>query len=174
MFFRRRKRKEFVRACNVYCSQATQRAIVVSVYNHGGLYAEKPSGAHGCELSDKEELGRLIKHAMEDCSYETEFNYSRKKPWDWPAYRFSKCGSIEQFERDYARLHVRGANAANITLVAESPKVGKHDLRLKGSISAYGEPADIGEFVAQLYEEFLSYGNSPRPGGEARETRPTA
>jgi hypothetical protein len=81
--------REFFKACNVYCRSEADQAIVASVYNHGGLMAEKPGGSSIVKFSDSAALSGAIRAALDACEYEENFNYSDQKKSDWPAYQVS-------------------------------------------------------------------------------------
>lgn len=137
--------RDFFKACNVYCCPETNRAIVASVYNHGGLTAEKPGGASLVPFADSEALEHAIQAALDGCEYEEDFNYSHHKPTDWPAFQSSGYKTIERFEADFIRLELRGVNDKNLFYHITSPEFGDFGLNLSVIVNA-----NIGEYGAAV------------------------
>ncbi len=102
--------REFFRACNVYCRPDADQVIVASVYNHGGLMAEKPGAASVMRYFDSSTLHEAVCAALAACEYEDDFNYSGQKKSDWPAYQASGYKTIKRFEVEFIRLLVKGVN----------------------------------------------------------------
>lgn len=133
--FKKRSTREtgergFFRACNVYCHPETDKAIVAAVFNHGGLIAEKPGGSVAIAFSVRTDLEAAVQNALAECEHVLEFDYSKSKPSDWPAYQASRCKTFKAFEADFVRLHIRGVNASNHSYSITTPEFGKFALEM--------------------------------------------
>jgi hypothetical protein len=145
--------REFFRACNVYCRPESNQAIVATVYNHGGLTAEKPGGASVVVFSDSPALKRAIQAALDCCEYEENFNYSGLKRTDWPAFQASGCKAVKRFEADFIRLSIRGINDKNFFYDVSSPEFGEFGLHLKIVVNA--NTAEFGDAVQYIVNKYL-------------------
>ena len=144
----------FVRGCSIYLSAAEGVALVATVFNHGGLFAERPDAVASTSLGDVEQLGRLIHDALAGCAYEPQFDYRELKRTEWPAFRRSGLSSVRDFERRFEGVIVRGANDSNLVWIVESPVVARFDLRLHASIAAAVKHRELGECVLYVWNAF--------------------
>ncbi len=141
---------KFVRACNVYLPRHGEMALLAAVYNHGGLYAEKPGPVYECDCSDAELLGQVANNKLAECEFRENFDYSRTKPSDWPAFRASGLRTIKAFRSEFVWYGIRGANEANIIWVVDSPKLS-NGVELTRSISAPAEASELGTLLLELH-----------------------
>lgn len=146
------EKRDFYRACNVYCNPTKDLAIVASVYNHGGLLAEKLGGATILSLSNSEELNKAVQASLACCEYEANFNYSDRKPSDWPAFQVSQYKTIKEFEIDFIRLLVKGVNDKNLFYEIQSQSFGDYGIQLTATINAISE--DYGNAIQYVIKEF--------------------
>jgi hypothetical protein len=146
--------REFFRAANVYCRSDADQAIVVSVYNHGGLMAEKPGGASIVKLSDPAALHEAVRAALDACEYAEDFNYSQTKPSDWPAYQASGYKTVKKFEAEFIRLPVKGVNEKNFFYDVTTPDFGEFGLHLTMTVDAYS--GNFGEAIPYLVKNYLA------------------
>ena len=156
-FTQETKKREYVRVCNVFCCREKDRAIVASVFNHGGLFAEKPGGTTTCALSNTQELGGLVKNALSACEYEENFNYSESKRNDWPAFQASGYRTVKSFEADFVRFLVRGVNESNLFFEVQGPEIGDHSLRISITINAFADEGEFGLALAYVLEKFHKF-----------------
>jgi hypothetical protein len=145
-------KREFRRSCNVYCQPKSDQAIIASVYEHGGLTAEKAGGACVFPLADKAALTTGIQAALSQCEYRSHFDYSRRKSTEWPAFLASGLRTVRQFESDFALFGVHGVNQKNFFFEIESPKFGEFGLHLKIIVNA--NDADFGEAIHYLLDVY--------------------
>lgn len=146
--------KPFMRQCNLYLLREGETAIVVSTYNHDGLFAEKPNGALLCKLAETEALGQLIMQKLAECEYKKEFSYSNAKRSDWPAYNISGCKTIKSFEQGFVRYGICGANDANTAWRITSPAL-QDGIELHSVISATANDAEMGICAIRMHSFFL-------------------
>ena len=147
-------RREFFRACNLYCRPDADQAIIVAVYNHGGLMAEKPGGATIVTFSDSDKLHERVRAALDACEYEENFNYSDHKRSDWPAYQASGYKTIKRFEAEFIRLLVKGVNEKNLFYDVTTPEFGEFGLHLTIAVNAYG--GNYGEAIQYIVKKYLA------------------
>lgn len=146
--------RPFIRQCHLYLPRDGGTAIIASTYNHGGLFAEKATGAESCTTSNLEALGQLIKKKLSECEYKEDFNYSQTKSSDWPAYKASGLKTIKAFEKSFVWYSIRGANDANITWQIVSPAL-LNGIELHSTVSASASADEIGRTAIKLHEFFL-------------------
>ncbi|HEX2751412.1 MAG TPA: hypothetical protein VHM91_25605 [Verrucomicrobiales bacterium] len=127
---------------------------MASVFNHGGLIAEKPGGSVVVKFSEPAAIHSAILAALEACEYEETFNYSGRKKSDWPAWQASGCKTIKQFETGFVRLSVKGVNAKNLFYAVTTPEFGDYELHLAISVNAYG--GHFGEAVHSIVKNYLA------------------
>ena len=145
---------EFFRACKLYCQPDVDQAIVVAVYNHAGLIAEKSGGAIVVKFSNSVALHDSVRGALEACEYEANFDYSDQRRSDWPAYRASGCKSIERFESEFIALLVKGVNEKNHFYDLNSPGFGECGLHLTVTVNA--SSGNYAEAVHYLVNSYLA------------------
>lgn len=145
--------REFFKACNLYCHPNADQVIVVSVYNHGGLMAEKPGGATTVKLTDSATLDSAIRTALDACEFETNFNYYGQKRSDWPAYQASGYKTIKRFEAEFIRLLVKGVNEKNHFYDVTSPEFDEFGMHLTLTVNAHG--GNLGEAVQHIVKNYL-------------------
>jgi hypothetical protein len=146
--------REFIRACNVYCRPDADQVIVASVYNHGGLMAEKPGSASIVKLSDPAALHSAVRAALDACEYEENFNYSDQKKSDWPAYQASGYKTMKKFEAEFIRLYVNGQNEKNFFYSVTTPEFGELGLHLAITVNAYD--GNYGEAIQYVVKNYLA------------------
>jgi hypothetical protein len=145
---------EFFRACNVYCRPEADQVIVASVYNHGGLMAEKPGGASIVMFSDPAKLHDAVRAALDACEYVENFNYSDQKKSDWPAYQASGYKTVKRFEADFIPLLVKGVNEKNYFYEVTTPEFGEFRLHLALTVNAYD--GNYGEAIQYIVKNYLA------------------
>lgn len=144
--------REFFKACNVYCRPDADQVIVASVYNHGGLMAEKPGGATLVRFSDPAALNIAIHAALDACEYEENFNYYNHRKSDWPAYQASGYKTMKHFEDEFVRLLVKGVNQKNLFYDVTTPEFGDFKLHLTITVSAFtGEHGEAIQYIVRNY-----------------------
>jgi len=146
--------REFFKACNVYCRPDADQVIVASVYNHGGLMAEKPGGALIVKYSDSVALNAAVRAALDACEYEEDFNYSDQKKSDWPAFQASGYKTMKRFEADFIRLLVKGTNEKNFFYDVTTPEFGDFGMHLTITVNAY--TGNHGEAVQYIVKNYLA------------------
>ena len=154
VFGRTKAAPAFIRACRVYLSDTRQAALVAPMFNHAGLFAERPGAVIEGPLREADQLGRSARIALEECVWQPEFNYRGRKRSDWPAFHQSGCRSMREFESDYASLLVCGANEANLTWEVRSAPVARFDIGTVGSVSAAVPDSDLGECLLAVWESY--------------------
>jgi hypothetical protein len=145
----------FARSCGLYLSRNGDQAVVASEINYGGLHVEKKAGANVCQLSQADELGLLIKKALEECEYGSTIpDLSGSKKSDWPAYRALDYKTIKGFESDFLRCRVEGVNAANLYWRITSPEL-RNGVELTSLVSPFAEAAEISAWARKFREFYL-------------------
>lgn len=154
LFKWRRDSAEFVRACSVFVHRERAAPVLVAaVYNHAGLFSEKPGEVGSVPDGDLAALGQQVQFAMTRCTFEPEFNHSTNKLTDWPAFRASGLRTVKRFEREYVRLHVRGANEKNITYAVAGPELGPYGIHVAASVSASAPPEVVGAAIIEVWDQ---------------------
>jgi hypothetical protein len=135
-------------------------ALVAAMFNHGGLYVERPGGVVPVPAGDAGAIGAAVRQALKGTVFEPDFNYRDRKKTDWPAYQASGCKSVAAFERAYARFEVAGETEQNAHYRIESPAIGRFCLHLVASV-----PADLRlpEFAAAIDTVCTAWRASQRP-----------
>ncbi len=144
----------FVRVCSVFLPREGTKAIVVGMYNHGGLYAEREGQAILVESTNLQTLGESTLRKLDRCVYEESFNYRCKKASDWPAFKTSGMKAIRSFEAADVRYLVSGANSANVTWEVASPTL-PNGVELRAFIPAASSADRIGSWIAKFHDFFL-------------------
>ena len=158
--------REYFRACNVYCCPESNKAIVASVYNHGGMTAERVGGAWGVDFADSQALQCAIQTALDRCEYKENFNYSGLKRTDWPAFEVSGYKAIKRFEADFTRLDIRGVNEKNLFYEMTSPEFGEFGLQLKVVVNSH--TAEHGVAAQYLVARYLACKSAGQGAAVAR------
>jgi hypothetical protein len=135
--------------CHVYLSLNGEDAIVASMYNHGGLFAEKPDGVRHADASDLEALGRCVIECMNACESKKKFNYSKHKKSDWPAYKHSGFKTMRAFEKEYSNYCVRGANDANIIWIVSSQDL-PGGFNIQSTIGQIHDTSIVGDKIVKM------------------------
>ena len=148
-----RTAREFFKACNVYCRPEADQVIVASVFNHGGLMAEKPGGSTIARFSDSAALNAAVRDALEACEYNEQFNYSDQRKSDWPAYQASGYKTMKRFEAEFIRLLVKGVNEKNFFYDVISPEFGEYGLHLTVTVEAYS--GDHGQAIQHIVKSYV-------------------
>ena len=144
--------REFLKACNVYCHPENDRAIVAAVYNHSGLFAEKPNETSVIEFSDGDALSLAIQTAISRCEFAEDFNYSDLKRTDWPAFQASGYKTAKRFKDDFFQLSIYGVNEKNLIYEIASPEFGDFGLQLRIAINANSDAFGVAvQFIARKY-----------------------
>ena len=146
--------REFFKACNLYCRPEADQVIVASVFNHGGLMAEKPGGAKIARFSDSAALNAAVRAALDTCEFKGQFNYSDQRKSDWPAYQISGYKTMKRFEAEFIRLLVKGVNEKNFFYDVISPEFGEFGLHLTVIVEAHS--GDHGEAIQHLVKSYLA------------------
>ncbi|MCJ7512726.1 MAG: hypothetical protein MUO23_07110 [Anaerolineales bacterium] len=150
----RRQPAKYVKWCDVHLPRGNGIAIVASAFNHGGLFAEKQGGASTCGTASHQALGDLIWHKLDECEFQIHHNYSHQKKTDLPAFKVSKCKTLKEFDHEYARYLVTGANGYNIIFFFQSPDL-PNQIRLEASFSKGAEPSILGAQLSGFHRSFL-------------------
>ena len=154
MFGRTKPAPAYIRGCTVYLSEQHQGALVAPMFNHAGLFAERPAAVVEGPLRDADLLGRLTRVALEGCLWQPEFNYRNRTPGEWPAFQRSGCRTIREFEATYDGLRVRGANEANLAWEVRSAAMGRFEVGMVGVVSAAAPDGEIGECLLAVWEAY--------------------
>jgi len=119
----------------VFIDRAGTCAIVVPMhYNGKGGFLFEDDRAHVFRpLPDAEALGTEIFAAMERSQIKPETSHRGAKLTDWPAFKASGARSVKRFEADFIRVHVAGANEANIIYQLEGLPEKDAELRILAS-----------------------------------------
>jgi hypothetical protein len=152
---REEPKTDFVRVCKLFCCLQKNLAIIVSTSNHGGLIIEQEDGARQCALSQVPELGTHVKTALAECVLGGDFDLSRKKKTDWPAFWKSGYKTVKAFEKDFIQFMISGNNSSNVFYTVQTPELGQFSMRLNFTVDAYAEPAKFGTAVNYALERFL-------------------
>lgn len=102
--------RRWKRSCNVYLARSTDDAIVGTVFNHGGLYAEFEARRVS---RDPSALGDAIAAALDGCVFARDFNYWDRKRSDLPVFQVAGSKSIKRFEAEYVAYIVCGTDNTN-------------------------------------------------------------
>ena len=147
-------KRKFRRMSRVYLDVQEGRAMVSSMFNHGGLFAEKPDGVLLLDDVNAASLGELVIDRMADCTYATMANYSGRKPSDWPAYQASGLKTIKRFEEVFKCYLVMSANEQNIIWNIESPQL-EGEMTLRKSVGMINEAFTVGIEVLRVHRRYL-------------------
>jgi len=154
LFGRSEPESTFVRRCHVYVPREDGEILVASMWNHAGLFAEMDHGVEACARDDAEALGGLVKRKLAECRFKAEFDYSKRKRSDWPAYQASGLKTVKAFEEQYVAYGVGGANAANVTWQIEGPPF-PNDVSLLSARSIGTSPVELGKWILEFHRFHL-------------------
>ena len=149
-----RLKRKFRRMSRVYLDETENRAMVSSMFNHGGLFAEKPDGVMLLDDVNAASLGELIIDRMADCAYASMTDYSGHKRSDWPAYQASGIKTIKRFEEEFKSYTLVSANAENIIWLIRSPEL-EGAMNLEKSVGMIHEPFTVGIEVLRVHRRYL-------------------
>lgn len=117
-----------------------------------GLYYETNDTWRGA-YSDFDALGRQVAQAHRASKQRFHLASHRDmKKSDWPAFRASTELSIRQFERNYIRYNVMGAEH---WVSIESQAIAS-DIELRSSAHT-GNPLDLGDKICRMHRYFLRW-----------------
>jgi len=131
MFSRRKSKKHAA----LFIDRAGTCAIVVPMhYNgRGGVLFEDADALTLHPLPEPEPLGAAVFAATERSQVRPETSHGGWKLTDWPAFKASRARSVKQFEADFIRIHIAGANEANIIYQLEGLPEKDAELRVLAS-----------------------------------------
>lgn len=124
------------------------------MWNHGGLFAEMDDGVGACARDDAEALGGLVTRKLAECRFRAEFDYSKRKRSEWPAFQASGLRAIKVFEERYVPYGLGGANAANIIWQLESPSY-PNEVSLLSSRPVGTSLVELGNWILDFHRFHL-------------------
>ena len=154
-YFSKRLKQE-VKRVTIYISENHHQIIFAPLHkNAAGIYYEQDASfAYDFPISESD-LGDYATRYLNLFIIQDK-NLRDLKISDWPAFKISKAKSIRNFESDYIRMSIYGANESNITLIVEGHPYKDSDLLVSSTISAYAERIEIGERIIRVYKACLT------------------
>ena len=146
----------FCKMCAVYLHRAEPRAVVATMFGETqpmeGFYFEDDEAWKG----DVSDLDRAARAAFEaSCQRHKSAGHKDTKIADWPSFRASDSKSVRQFQTQYVRYDVRGANSANIVAIVTSQDVVR-EISLTASCNPQASPA-LGDALMRLHKYYLRW-----------------
>jgi hypothetical protein len=140
------------RHASVFISRNADKAVIVPMHFHEGVYVEDESVTSTETPLDPRLLGTLIREALMRSQCRSGNAWRGGSPRQWPAFRASGVRTVKSFERDYIRVSVVGANEANIIWEIEGYPAKDAELRVRATVSA-GQRflVTLGERVLGVY-----------------------
>lgn len=137
---------EAKRHAALYIDRVGKTAVVVTLHYGGkGGFLYEDSAPSVIERSeDPDSVGTAVLQALEKSEIRPLISHRDKKRTDWPAFQSSGCRSVRQFEADFIRIHIHGANEANLIYAIEGSPEKDAELRVVTSASPL-PPAKLGE-----------------------------
>jgi hypothetical protein len=140
------------RHASVFISRNADKAVIVPMHYHEGVYVEDENAASTDTPLDPHALGTLIREALMLSQSRSRDEWRGRSPRHWPAFRASGVRTAKSFRRDYIRISVVGANEANIIWEIEGYPAKDSELQVKATVSA-GQKflVALGERVLRVY-----------------------
>jgi hypothetical protein len=137
---------EAQRHAALYIDRVGKTAIVVTLhYNGMGGFLYEDTAPSMIERSqDSKSVGTAVLTAFEKSEIRPPTTHRDQKLTDWPAFQSSGCRSVRQFEADFIRIHIYGANEANLIYAIEGSPEKDAELRVLTSAPS-ASPAKLGE-----------------------------
>lgn len=140
------------RHVSVFISRKADKAVIVPMHCHEGVYIEDENVAFTDTPLDPHALGTLIREALMLSQLRSGDGWRSGSPRQWPAFRASGARTVKSFERDYIRISVVGANEANIIWEIEGYPAKDAELRVTASVSAgHKFLVPLGERVLRVF-----------------------
>ena len=119
-----------IRGARLYFSEDKKPAIIAALHRStDGVWFEQESPELLENWRDATALAQTMLRAIERFSIKnTDFRTHKKT--DWPAFRASKCRSVNAFERAYDDIFVRSLNDYEVFFDAEMTPRGEDDIVL--------------------------------------------
>jgi len=135
----------------------TQKHAAVHIHRNGGFAISVPLHYNGQggflyegeppevinPLNSVEQLGDAIIQSVNASTIKQKNDYPGHKPSDWPGFTVSGCQTIRQFEKDFIRLHIHGANEYNIVFVIEGAPYKDSDISIVANSNP--TPSSVGQ-----------------------------
>ena len=136
------------RCVNVYASSGD--IIVAAMHrNLHGIHYEQDEPLRVADAQDAPALGRAFQQAFDRFSIE-ERNLRDHPRGDWPAWRASGVGTIDEFERRYQLVSCASVNDANLLVRASLAHPRDGEVELAASFNPRQAPRQIGERLLRL------------------------
>ncbi len=151
-----------IRAARLFLADTTKPAIVAAMHQRerNGMWFEQEAPEMLVEWRDEQKLAAAVRRAIERFSYKFVDFRSHKKS-DWPAFRASKCRSMNDFERIYDRIWIKSLNEAELFYEASLDPRGEDDLSLHVVINRYQHDAEMGRKLLRLYDACRNWQHIP-------------
>ncbi len=121
----------------LYIDRAGEAAIVVTLhYNGPGGFLYEDETPTVTQPNAPDSLGSAVQRALDASDIRPPTSHRDKKLTEWPAFKSSGRRSVRQFEADFIRLHISGANESNIIYQIEGWPEKDADLRVVASASS--------------------------------------
>jgi hypothetical protein len=110
-----------IRGARLYFAESTKPAIIAALHRTpNGVWYEQDSPELLPNWRDAEQLATAMCRAIERFSIKNvDFRTHNNKLTDWPAFRASKCRSVNTFQRAYDDIFVRSLNDHELFFDAE-------------------------------------------------------
>ena len=121
-----------IRGARLYFAESAKPAIIAALHRTpNGVWYEQDSPELLPNWRDGSRLAEALRRAIERFSIkDVDFRTHHKKLTDWPAFRASKCRSVNAFQRGYDDIFVRSLNDRELFFQAEMSPRGEDDIEL--------------------------------------------
>ena len=84
------------RHATVFVSRQADRAVIVAMHCHEGVYVEDEDAASTETPLDPDSLGTLIRHALGRSAWRAADAWQARSPREWPAFRASRMRPVTE------------------------------------------------------------------------------
>jgi hypothetical protein len=148
------KRKSYIRHhAHVFISRSEETAVIATLHfnGKGGILFEENQPVVLLSPLTPIILGQAILDALRRTTIGQLNSSAMQKLTDWPAFKASKAKSVRQFEQNFIRILVSGANDVNLVYVIDGEPFKDAELHVTSTISSAAPPAKLGECVISVF-----------------------
>jgi hypothetical protein len=156
-----------VRGARLYFSESTKPAIIAALHrtsNHVWYEQETPELLS--RWRDGAQLAEAMFRAIERFSIkDVDFRTRNNKLTNWPAFRASKCRSVNAFQRAYDCISVRSLNEHELFFTADMSPRGEDDIELRVLINPNNADTETSRKLLRLLHAYRRWEPLPFSAG---------
>ena len=153
-----------MRAVRLFLSDSrnSKPAIVAAMHQSepNGFWFEQDGSEIIAEWRNEQKLAAAVRRAMDRFSYK-EVGMRSHKLTDWPAFRVSRCRSVNEFQKLYDTVWIQSLNDKELFFQASVMPRGEDEISLTLLLNSSRFEADAGRRLLRLHEACKQWQHVP-------------